>query len=373
MFESSSPVPPSLSENRYRSVVDNSPYGIYRVAFDGRFLTVNPALCAILGYTEDELLSINIGDLYECPEERTQIVEGYEQRDPGAPLELRWRRKDGTSITTRVWAYAERGPSGRIVFFDGYVEDVTALRATERALRQSEKLAAVGQLISGVAHELNNPLSAILLFTDDLLLTDRPPDEREALAIIAQQARRSRAIVRDLLSFVRSGTIVRSTMSPGGLLDQIGRALQPQTAELGVALHIDICDANAIQVDRAAIEQVITNLVMNGAQAAAHSGRAGTVWVCGRMDGEAFVIDVVDDGPGIDPQIMPHIFEPFFTTKPMGQGTGLGLSVTMGIVQQHGGTIHAENRPSHEGTGARFRVRLPLASAPASVGDFAAA
>jgi PAS domain S-box-containing protein len=362
-----------LSDNRYRSVVDNSPYGIYRVAFDGRFLTVNPALCAIVGFTECELLSINIRDLYECPEERAQLIDAYDERYHGKPLELRWRRKDGTPITTRVWVYAERDQSGKIVFFDGYVEDVTALRATERALRQSEKLAAVGQVISGVAHELNNPLSAILLFTDDLLSCDRPEDEREALSIIAQQARRSRAIVRDLLSFVRSGDVVRAATSPDGLLEQIGRTLQPQTAELGVALHIDIVDAELIQVDRAAIEQVITNLVMNGAQAASHDGRPGTVWVRGRVESEAFVIDVVDDGPGISPEIMPRIFEPFFTTKPVGQGTGLGLSVTLGIVQQHGGTIAVENRSVNEGTGAQFSVRLPLVSSRANGGSVVAA
>jgi signal transduction histidine kinase len=117
--------------------------------------------------------------------------------------------------------------------------------------------------------------------------------------------------------------------------------------------------------------------VMNGAQAAAHEGRPGTVWVRSETDGEDFVIHVVDDGPGIPAEVMPRIFEPFFTTKPMGQGTGLGLSVTMGIVQQHGGTISAENRDPSEGTGARFVVRLPLAPkrarAAGSKGAFAAA
>jgi PAS domain S-box-containing protein len=362
-----------LIDNRFRSVVENSPYGIYRVAFDGSFLSVNPALCTMVGYAENDLLSINIGDLYESPDERTQLVEAYDERYHGKPLELRWRRKDGTSITTRVWAYAQRDAAGQVVFFDGYVEDVTSLRATERALRQAEKLAAVGQLISGVAHELNNPLSAILLFTDDLLSIDRPEGEREALAIIGQQARRSRAIVRDLLSFVRSGDIVRTSISPGGFLEQIGRTLQPQTAELGVALHVDVADADLVHVDRAAIEQVVTNLVMNGAQAAAHDGRAGTVWVRGNIESSDFVIQVLDDGPGIRPEIMPRIFEPFFTTKPMGQGTGLGLSVTMGIVQQHGGTISAENRAPTEGTGARFVVRLPLSAKRTTASAFVAA
>src|SRR6185312_15522461 len=99
---------------------------------------------------------------------------------------------------------------GRITHFDGYAEDVTPLRTAERSLRQAERLASVGQLISGVAHELNNPLSAILLFAEDLLSIERSEDERDALAIIAQQARRSRSIVRDLLTFVRERQVVRA-------------------------------------------------------------------------------------------------------------------------------------------------------------------
>jgi signal transduction histidine kinase len=112
---------------------------------------------------------------------------------------------------------------------------------------------------------------------------------------------------------------------------------------------------------------------MNGAQAASQDGHRGTVWVHGHVDSDAFVIDVIDDGPGISPEVMPRIFEPFFTTKPVGQGTGLGLSVTMGIVQQHGGTILAENRRVDEGTGARFSVRLPFVASRATAGSVVAA
>jgi two-component system, NtrC family, sensor kinase len=354
--------PNALSEIQYRSVVDNSPYGIYRVTYEGRFIAVNPALCAMLGYTAEELLSANIGMLYARPEQRAQLVAEYDERPHGKPIEIPWRRKDGTVITARLWFYADRDADGRVLVYDGYVEDVTPLRAAERALQQAEKLAAVGQLISGVAHELNNPLSAILLFTDDLLSVERPEDEREALGIIAQQARRSRAIVRDLLTFVRPGELVRLPVAPDGFFDQVGRTLQPQVAELNVTLHVDVADGDLVHIDHAAIEQVITNLVMNAAQAVAGAGRPGIVWVRGRAQSNEFVIEVTDDGPGIDPAILSRIFEPFFTTKPLGQGTGLGLSVTMGIVHQHGGSIVAGNRGESEGSGARFVVRLPLTS-----------
>lgn len=226
----------------------------------------------------------------------------------------------------------------------------------DKALQQPEKLAAIGQFVSSIAHELNNPLAAILLFAEDLLTVERPDEEREALGIIAQQARRSRAIVRDLLAFVRSREIVRVEVCPRTLLEQISRTLHPQLAGLGIEHHVHVEALEAIHVDAAGIEQVVTNLVMNAAQA---MGPGGTVWMRAYPESGGYAIEVVDDGPGIPADVLPKMFEPFYTTKPMGQGTGLGLAVSLGIVQQHGGTITAANRDPSEGTGARMIVRLP--------------
>lgn len=357
-----------MSDDRYRSVVDNSPYGIYRVTYDGQFITVNPALCAMVGYTADELFASGISILYESPCARQALLAEYGNRPHGKAVEVPWVRKDGTTIITRVWVYAERDAAGRIAHLDGYVEDVTRVRETERALRHAEKLASIGQVISGVAHELNNPLSAILLFAEDLLAVDRAPEESEALTIITQQARRSRAIVRDLLSFVRSRDVTRAPICPIEISDRIGRTLQPQLDEIGVSLRIDVQAVDPIHVDHAGVEQVITNLVMNAAQA---TGRGGNVWIRGRADRDAYQFEVVDDGPGIPLAALPKIFEPFYTTKPMGHGTGLGLSVSLGIVQQHGGTILAENRDPADGPGARLIVRLPAPARALAVADAA--
>jgi PAS domain S-box len=356
-----------VSEERYRSVVDNSPYGIYRVTYDGHFVTVNPALCAMLGYSSDELFASNILSLYPDAAERQRWLDDYDARARGAPVELSWKRKDDRLITIRIWVYAERNAAGQIEYLDGYVEDVTQLRATEQALRQSEKLAALGELVSGVAHELNNPLSAILLFTEDLLVTEERTDEREALTIIAQQARRSRSIVRDLLCFVRNREAVREPVDVKLFFGQVIRALEPQLAELPVALRTTL-DPNVgiLPLDPAGIEQVVTNLVMNAAQAA---GPVGNVWLAARRESHQFVIEVWDDGPGIPADVLPRIFEPFFTTKPVGQGTGLGLPVSRGVVQQHGGWIEARNRDAIEGPGAHFIVRIPIPTATTVVDE----
>lgn len=355
-----------MSEDRYRSVVDNSPFGIYRVTLDGRFVTINAALCAMVGYTANELLASNISVLYSDASDRQRWLADYEVRARGAPVDVTWTRKDNQLITARVWAYAERTAAGPIEYFDGYVENVTSLRETEQALRQAEKLAALGELVSGVAHELNNPLSAILLFTEDLLAHEERAEEREALDIIAQQARRSRAIVRDLLSFARSGDVVRGPVEVVLFFEHLVRVLAPQLAELCVTLHANVegeATHAVLPIDRSGIEQVVTNLVINGAQAA---GLGGNVWLSARRELQHFVIDVVDDGRGIADDVVPKIFEPFFTTKPMGHGTGLGLSVSRSVVQQHGGWIMAANRDAALGSGAHFTVRLPL-PAPATV------
>jgi PAS domain S-box-containing protein len=338
-----------VSEDRYRSVVDNSPFGIYRVTHDGRFITVNPALCAMVGYTAEELFASNALMLYSDPEDRAIWLEKIDQLPPGVAVDVAWKHKGGAPITARIWVFAQRDETGQLSFIDGYVEDVTPIRATEQALRQSEKLAALGQLVSGVAHELNNPLAAILLFTEDLLAGEQRVEEREALGIIAQQARRSRAIVRDLLSFVRSREVARVSVPVETLLIDMARALQAQVSELAVELHVDVPRENdVIPVDRAGIEQILTNLVVNAAQA---TGPNGNIWLRTRRDGDEILFEVDDDGPGVSAEVLPRIFEPFFTTKPMGQGTGLGLSVSLGIAQQHGGTIAVADRDPHDGSG----------------------
>jgi PAS domain S-box-containing protein len=359
-----------VSDDRSRSVVENSPYGIYRISSDGRFVAVNRALCAMVGYTECELAQSNVALLDSESSQQRPVPADVAMRSDGVPVEAQWRRKNGEAIAVRIWAYGEREERGVLQGVDGYVENITPLRAAEQALRQAEKLAALGELVSGVAHQLNNPLSAILLFSEDLLLNERRAEEREALGIIAQQARRSRAIVRDLLSFARSRDAVREPVESRPFFDQLVRTLAPQLEEQGVSLHAMIDDESIVlPIDRAGIEQVITNLVINGAQAA---GVGGTVCLHAGRDGAQFVIEVLDDGHGIPADAFPRIFEPFFTTKPMGQGTGLGLSVSRGVVEQHGGRIVARNRVDVDGDrGALFTVRLPLPSRAEAVVDSA--
>jgi PAS domain S-box-containing protein len=347
------------SEASFRSFVENSPIGIYRATGTGRLLAVNASLVQLLGYNSAlELLQVDMAhDLFASTADRERLLRQLQAHGELRSTEMEWRRKDGTLVTVRISARAYRDERGSVWFSEGFVENVTPLRAAEQALRQSEKLAALGQLVSGVAHELNNPLAAILHFAEDLLHDERSEADLEALSVIRDQARRSRSIVRDLLSFVRFRDAARERVQLSEALAASVKALQPTVEELGARLVAELPAEEVFgNTDRTGVQQIVTNLVVNAAQA---SGPGGEVRLIARVVEHELQIVVEDTGAGIPPKLMDRIFEPFFTTKPVGQGTGLGLSVTLGIVQQLGGRIAVENR-TPDGSGARFTVNIPV-------------
>ncbi|MEO7454838.1 MAG: PAS domain S-box protein [Gemmatimonadaceae bacterium] len=345
------------SEASFRSFVENAPAAIFRETRRGVLVSSNPAMVTLLGYGDAGALAraADRCHLYQDPDARGQLLRELEAHDVVRGHEVEWRRADGSLVTVRMNARAYRDDAGAVWLWEGFAEDVTSLRATEVALRQSERLAAVGQLISGVAHELNNPLSSIMAFAEDLLSDQRSSADEEALGVIRDQARRSRAIVRDLLSFVRQRKTTAAALSLGDVVAATARAMRLSLESAGVSVHlIQESSTGAVLADRAGIEQIVTNLVGNAAQAA---GRGGQVWVrTDEADGSCRLI-VEDSGPGIPEDVLPRVFDPFFTTKPTGEGTGLGLSVTLGIVEQFGGRINVEPRVA--GQGARFTVYLP--------------
>lgn len=236
------------------------------------------------------------------------------------------------------------------------------LEGTQQHLLQAERLAAVGRMVSGVAHELNNPLQAILALTEEILTGGNVPTEhRQSLETLHQQALRTRAIVKDLLAAGRAPTGRREHLDVVRVAQDVVRGLRPALQRLGAAVTVaGNLESRYIDGDRSALEQVIVNLVTNGAESA---GDGGSVRLEVGGDGASVAIVVEDSGPGIPPEVLPRIFEPFYTTKRDGsvRGTGLGLYVALGLVESLGGSIRAGVSGSG---GGRFDVRLPMAPPP---------
>jgi len=231
-----------------------------------------------------------------------------------------------------------------------------ALASAQAALHHAEKLANLGQLAAGVAHEVNNPLGVILMYAH-LLLDDCPSDVagRSDLALIAEHAERCRRIVSELLDFARQNKVV---VQPVDLPELVARAVRTLPAAPGVEVRLEHRGDPVAELDRDQLAQVLTNLVVNACDAMPDGGVL-TVRTSG--DEARVHLEVEDTGTGISPEHLGRIFEPFFTTKPMGRGTGLGLAVCYGIVKVHHGDIQVTSRadPAAGPTGSTFKVTLP--------------
>ncbi|MGD0992645.1 MAG: ATP-binding protein [Gemmatimonadales bacterium] len=245
------------------------------------------------------------------------------------------------------------------------IEDHTERRRLQEHLIQSEKLMAIGQLIAGVAHELNNPLASVLGFADFLVEAgDTPPNLAEPLRVIQQEAQRAASIVRNLLTFARRQERERQRLGIGTILQRTVALLKNQLLGLNVELLLSVDgDLPEIEGNPSQLQQIFVNLANNAAQAIAATGRPGAVNVHARRWLDGVAVDVADDGPGIPKALHEKVFEPFFTTKAEGEGTGLGLAICQGIVKEHGGRITLTSAP---GAGATFTVELPAAQESAA-------
>jgi PAS domain S-box-containing protein len=245
--------------------------------------------------------------------------------------------------------------------------DITAqtrLEADREALRgrlqQSEKLASLGQFVAGIAHEMNNPLQGVLGHLELLIETsDAAKPVRPTLRRIYQEGDRAAKIVRNLLAFTGSQRMTPQKVRVERVLSRAlaSRAASLRRSHVEVRRHI-AADVPRISGDPLLLQQALLNILINAEHAVAARGDGGRIdaTIDAGTDGATVRLSIQDSGPGIPSEILPRIFDPFFTTKEVGKGTGLGLAITYGIVQEHGGSIHAENVP--EG-GARFTIEFP--------------
>ena len=364
----------AASEARLAQIIRAASEGIVLLDPSRRIIHCNPAALEMLGCAEAELLGESFDRfLATGPADDLWSRAGEpgprSAATPPGGHDLRGRRCDGREFPMEISVrrIGDGRPGGFVLIVRDRTDRVLFEEERERLrtqLAQTARLETIGRMVSGVAHELNNPLTAILAFAQDLLSQSRNVTDTEALTTIVQQSQRCRSIVVDLLTFARSKRDDREPMPPLTIVRRVLPAMERQAAARGVQLEVQVSpDLPRLEVSPSGMEQVLTNLVINAIQAV---GPGGRITVRAGVVDDFLVLIVEDDGPGISAEALPRLFEPFFTTKGPGEGTGLGLSVSHAIVEQHGGTLTAENRNPGE-PGARFTARFPYLDRRAAV------
>ena len=329
---------------------------------------VNPHLKSIFGYpadTPDGQVDPFAPDRFIDPAARSAFLGRLKSDGAVSDYLLRMRRIDGTTVWVEVTAHTEPGgpDTARMV---ALVRDVSERKELDdqsrdlyQQLLQAEKMAALGQTISGVAHELNNPLATILSWAERL--TDKPLDNttKRGVDVILGEADRAARIVRNLLTFARKRQSTRSMIDLNQVVTETltVRAYEHQLANVMVVTAL-ASGLPQVFADAYQIQQVLLNLVINAEHAMLSANGRGSLVIRTWHDAQTDVValEVSDDGPGVPVEMQTKIFDPFFTTKDVGKGTGLGLTVAYAIAQEHGGQIRVDSHPER---GASFVVELP--------------
>ena len=301
-----------------------------------------------------------------------EVSEGAELSDPalvelaqqalstGAATSLRELPSNPTSSHRRylmaMAAPLAGSPEGSAAVV--ILRDVTEERLMQERLLQSEKMVSVGQLVSGVAHELNNPLTGIMGFAQLLLARDLDERTKRDVGTIHTEAERASKIVQNLLSFARRKRAEKELANLNVLLERVLELRIYDLRVKNIELELDLDPKlPETMVDTDQIQQVFLNVIINAEQAMLTGGERGTLKVRSRQENDVIRLSFQDDGPGLDQETLRRIFDPFFTTKDTGEGTGLGLTLSYGIIDEHGGRIWAESQPGH---GATFTIELPI-------------
>jgi PAS domain S-box-containing protein len=355
------------SEAKFRAAFEHATVGILLVDAEGRLVETNRAMRRMLGRGEEELRGLGFADVHAEPDRPSagailrQMREGTVR---SVELPRRLVRRDGALLEVIVRATALQDDAGAFRFALAVVEDVTERKRLEAQLVLADRMASVGTLAAGVAHEINNPLAFILANLEFALgeLRRLAPDAEvgRALSEARDGALRVREIVRDLKAFSRADAEAQETVDLRRVL-QSALGLAQNEIRHRARLEVDVGDVPPVRGSEHRLGQVLLNLLINAAQAIPEgraSDNAVSVAIATAADGRAS-IEITDTGSGIAPEVLPRIFDPFFTTKPVGVGTGLGLSICHGIVSGLGGEIQVESTP---GKGSTFRVLLAAAS-----------
>src|SRR5215470_5577447 len=318
--------------------------------------------CYEAGYRQEEMIGRHLVDLVDAAQ-RAEFVAALETTAHGQQvenLEARAKRGDGTLGYFSISLSPMRDEQDTVNSVVVVMTDITDAALLQAKLAHAERMATIGRLVAGVAHEVNNPLAAILGFTDLLMENPEiPSSAQEPLGIILQETQRTKNIVQDLLSFARQRPVQREAVKLSAILRQTIKLRSYDFSSHGVEVKEDFDEDLPPTIgDSQQLQQVFLNIVNNAYDAIQEAGRRGVIRMSARRVGDSIEVAVMDNGTGISDTA--RIFDPFFTTKPTGKGTGLGLSICYGIVRAHGGEIQCWNNDN--GEGSTFQVKLPVAT-----------
>jgi PAS domain S-box-containing protein len=354
------------SEQRYRTLFDDSRDAIYVTTRDGEFVDVNQSALDLFGYTREEMAGLEARELYINPDDRHLFQQEIEKTGAVRDYEIKFRKKDGTKIDCLITSTVKHADDRTIIGYQGIIRDVTEQRKLEAQLQQAQKMEAVGTLAGGIAHDFNNVLQAISGYVQ-LLLMKKGEKDRDIryLNQIDRSAQRATELTKRLLIFSRK---VKNELRPVDLnqeVIQVHGLLQriiPKMIDVELDLEKDIKIINA---DPMQLEQIMMNLGINAKDAMPDGGKLVFETkniildegyfkaLSGVVPGEYVLLAISDTGHGMDKEVLEHIFEPFFTTKAIGKGTGLGLAMVYGIVKSYSGHIVCYSEP---GRGTVFKI-----------------
>ena len=344
------------SEEKLRLMFEALSEGIIVIGLDNTIIEFNNAVLKMHGARKKaDLLGKSVFEFvaeYDRERARKAISEAPSQVD-----EFTLLRRDGSEFPAEISAAILRDAEGNPNGIIAVIEDITERKLMEEQMLVTDRLVSIGELASGIAHELNNPLTGIIGLSELLLKTDIPEEIKEDLTMIHREARRTSRIVRNLLTFARKHKPELQLMD---INDAILSALELRAYELKVN-NIEVVlklpsSLPGVKADSFQLQQVFLNIIINAEHFMIEAHGKGKLVITTEQVNGIIKVSIADDGPGISKQYLKRIFDPFFTTKEVGKGTGLGLSICHGIITEHEGKIYAENR---QGKGSVFIVELP--------------
>ena len=349
----------SRSEHKYRRIFEASKDMILSASRQGRILDLNPSGFKLLGINGDnDISSLKLPNYFKNRSDWQRLLDQIDNQGfaPSTEIDLKVTDHSIRRVMLSAGLAREVSGSGRTIHF--LVKDIEQQRRMRAQLAQADKLASIGELSSGIAHEINNPLGIILGFTQLMIRNQKEDTHLHAdLKTIEKHTRHCKSIVEDLLNFARTSKPKKELCNIHSIINDVIHFIEQHTNSSQVNINKDFDESvGPLLLDEKNIKQVLINLIMNARYAV---DEQGLITVKTKRDTlfDDVIIQVVDNGKGIEKKNLGRIFDPFFSTKPTGEGTGLGLSVSYGIINNHGGHIDAESEP---GKGSTFTLKLPI-------------